>query len=545
MPPSASPLLKILVMLAINAGLKEQEPENRASFKLGEFVATVEKLRDKLNLPRKFVVDVRAMVDFLRLFEFMEVNGDLIGVDCRHESIADEIKRTSLENVMLYVTNEIEKYGAEAAEEAGAGSLAEAVADGQHIEIVDEIIVNENVNNSSGEIPVVEVVEKTEDVVLEETEEEKVEETLEADAAEKSAADGIVPSTTTESVAVPVLQPVEGDEVAMEIDSIDDKTKAIEERAPVESPSPELIAPREDIVGTKTEDSDTVAQIEEEKEEPHTKEPEAEQDPELLVEPNEVKKTDTTESEAPTETTIKSETAGNEVDESDAAPEEEEDDGDEGVEDEDDQQVPISDHKDDESLEEKQVSEEPKPTSPAASEIDDDEDDDQKTEESTVITKLDVEGNGNAKSRKRKRDDDSEIDDDTKPDSKRSKAPLLPAQYKRFQQVAINLISYIQQHRFSSPFLQPVKRSEASEYNDIVHHPRDLKLMMKAVKLKQHSPVYTLVKQLQRDVMLMFANCIMYNRSDDDLYKLTTSMRQDVNDNMPMFKEAEDEIRNE
>ncbi|CAN3367040.1 hypothetical protein DICA2_F06898 [Diutina catenulata] len=545
MPPSASPLLKILVMSAINAGLKEQEPENRASFKLGEFVATVEKLRDKLNLPRKFVVDVRAMVDFLRSFEFMEVNGDLIGVDCRHESIADEIKRTSLENVMLYVTNEIEKYGAEAAEEAGAGSLAEAVADGQHIEIVDEIIVNENVNNSSGEIPVVEVVEKTEDVVLEETEEEKVEETLEADAAEKSAADGIVPSTTTESVAVPVLQPVEGDEVAMEIDSIDDKTKAIEERAPVESPSPESIAPREDIVGTKTEDSDTVAQIEEEKEEPHTKEPEAEQDPELSVEPNEVKKTDTTESEAPTETTIKSETAGNEVDESDAAPEEEEDDGDEGVEDEDDQQVPISDHKDDESLEEKQVSEEPKPTSPAASEIDDDEDDDQKTEESTVITKSDVEGNGNAKSRKRKRDDDSEIDDDTKPDSKRSKAPLSPAQYKRFQQVAINLISYIQQHRFSSPFLQPVKRSEASEYNDIVHHPRDLKSMMKAVKSKQHSPVYTSVKQLQRDVMLMFANCIMYNRSDDDLYKLTTSMRQDVNDNMPMFKEAEDEIRNE
>ena len=66
---------------------------------------------------------------------------------------------------------------------------------------------------------------------------------------------------------------------------------------------------------------------------------------------------------------------------------------------------------------------------------------------------------------------------------------------------------------------------------------------MKALKSKKEPPVYLLIKELERDVMLMFANCIMYNRLDEDLVELTRTMKRDVGDMFKMFKEAELEMK--
>lgn len=129
------------------------------------------------------------------------------------------------------------------------------------------------------------------------------------------------------------------------------------------------------------------------------------------------------------------------------------------------------------------------------------------------------------------------------PSRKRSRSPTATAQRKRFQNIAVNLIDSILAHRYSLPFLHPVSRRDAPEYYDVIKEPKDLKNILKAVKLKVEPPEYLLVKQLERDIMLMFANCVMYNKSDEDLVRLTRSMKNEVNNIFKMFEDAELEMK--
>ncbi|KAI5965045.1 hypothetical protein KGF57_000838 [Candida theae] len=125
----------------------------------------------------------------------------------------------------------------------------------------------------------------------------------------------------------------------------------------------------------------------------------------------------------------------------------------------------------------------------------------------------------------------------------RSQSPAPTQHRKRFQNIAVNLINSIQEHRFSSPFLQAVNPKDAPNYYEMIYEPRNLKGILKALKSKADPPVYSSIKELERDVMLMFANCIMYNRPDEDLVELTRTMKRDVGDMFKMFKEAESEIK--
>ena len=126
----------------------------------------------------------------------------------------------------------------------------------------------------------------------------------------------------------------------------------------------------------------------------------------------------------------------------------------------------------------------------------------------------------------------------------RSHSPGAPLQHhKKFQSIAISLLNSIQEHRFSSPFLHAVNAKDAPNYYEIIHQPKDLKSILKALKSKADPPVYQLVVELERDIMLMFANCVMYNRLDEDLVGLTRTMKEEVGELFKMFKEAELEIR--
>ncbi|KAI5970108.1 hypothetical protein CANMA_000719 [Candida margitis] len=125
----------------------------------------------------------------------------------------------------------------------------------------------------------------------------------------------------------------------------------------------------------------------------------------------------------------------------------------------------------------------------------------------------------------------------------RSRSPAPSQHHKRFQNIAVNLISSIQEHRFSSPFLQAVNPKDAPNYYEMIYQPKDLKSISKALKSKNDPPAYSSIKELERDVMLMFANCIMYNRPDEDLVDLTRTMKKDVGDMFKMFKEAESEMK--
>lgn len=88
---------------------------------------------------------------------------------------------------------------------------------------------------------------------------------------------------------------------------------------------------------------------------------------------------------------------------------------------------------------------------------------------------------------------------------------------KRFQNVIGMLHSQISQHRNGTIFHNPIKKSEAPDYRDIVKRPMDLK----TIKSKIKDGVISNSLEFQRDIYLMFANAMMYNRPGSDVYNMT------------------------
>ncbi len=88
---------------------------------------------------------------------------------------------------------------------------------------------------------------------------------------------------------------------------------------------------------------------------------------------------------------------------------------------------------------------------------------------------------------------------------------------KRFQNVIGMLHSQISQHRSGNIFHNPIKASEAPDYHDIVKRPVDLK----TIKARIKDGIISNSLEYQRDIYLMFANAMMYNRPGSDIYSMT------------------------
>jgi bromodomain-containing protein 8 len=91
---------------------------------------------------------------------------------------------------------------------------------------------------------------------------------------------------------------------------------------------------------------------------------------------------------------------------------------------------------------------------------------------------------------------------------------------KRFQNVIGMLHSQISQHRNGNIFHNPIKDSEAPDYRDIVKRPMDLK----TIKTRIKDGLISTSLEFQRDVFLMFANSMMYNKPDSDIYAMAEAV---------------------
>lgn len=81
--------------------------------------------------------------------------------------------------------------------------------------------------------------------------------------------------------------------------------------------------------------------------------------------------------------------------------------------------------------------------------------------------------------------------------------------------------SQISQHRNGNIFHNPIKTSEAPDYYDIVKRPMDLK----TIKARIRDGQIASSDEFQRDVYLMFANSLMYNRPGSDIYNMAEEVR--------------------
>lgn len=161
------------------------------------------------------------------------------------------------------------------------------------------------------------------------------------------------------------------------------------------------------------------------------------------------------------------------------------------------------------------------------------EDPEESMEESTTL-----EGNNAAMEEK---EQTPKLEEDVQEPSsrKRSASPSASnVKHKRFQNIAVNLVNSIEEHRFSSPFLHPIN---SKEYDDLIYDAKDLKGILRAVKQKDVQ-TYETIKELERDIMLMFANCVMYNKSNTHLVGMARQMKDEIGTTLKMFEEAESEI---
>lgn len=116
---------------------------------------------------------------------------------------------------------------------------------------------------------------------------------------------------------------------------------------------------------------------------------------------------------------------------------------------------------------------------------------------------------------------------------------------KRFQNMIGMLHSQISAHRYGNIFHNPIKKSEAPDYHDIVKRPMDLKTIKSRVK----DGLISNSLEFQRDIFLMFANAMMYNRPGSEIYNMAEEVRSrpvhctaqyaDVNSQMMLSSEHE------
>ncbi|KAK1236602.1 hypothetical protein PQX77_000154 [Marasmius sp. AFHP31] len=110
---------------------------------------------------------------------------------------------------------------------------------------------------------------------------------------------------------------------------------------------------------------------------------------------------------------------------------------------------------------------------------------------------------------------------------------------KKFQNVIGMLHSQISQHRNGTIFHNPIRDSEAPDYHDIVKRPMDLK----TIKAKIRDGIITNSLEFQRDIYLMFANAMMYNRPGSDVYVMAEDMMLDCEDYIQTFRQTEGFLR--
>ncbi|GLD65877.1 histone acetyltransferase KAT2B, partial [Lates japonicus] len=70
-------------------------------------------------------------------------------------------------------------------------------------------------------------------------------------------------------------------------------------------------------------------------------------------------------------------------------------------------------------------------------------------------------------------------------------------------------------HQNAWPFMEPVKKTEAPGYYQVIRFPMDLKTMSERLK----SRYYTTRKLFMADMQRIFTNCREYNPPESEYYK--------------------------
>ncbi|OWZ36150.1 bromodomain-containing protein 8 [Cryptococcus neoformans c45] len=104
-----------------------------------------------------------------------------------------------------------------------------------------------------------------------------------------------------------------------------------------------------------------------------------------------------------------------------------------------------------------------------------------------------------------------------------------------------SLLEAMASHRFGTIFESPVRKSDAPDYYSVIKKPMDLK----TIKGKIKDGRIERIDELERDVLLMFSNAMMYNAPDSQVYEMAKEMMKDCEGHFAHFRNMEMELENE
>jgi len=100
-----------------------------------------------------------------------------------------------------------------------------------------------------------------------------------------------------------------------------------------------------------------------------------------------------------------------------------------------------------------------------------------------------------------------------------------------WKKAAIMLWKQIADHKYASIFMSPVRDEHAKSYSTVIKEPMDLARVRKRID----QGVIRNSQSLQRDLLLIFQNAMMYNSSKTEIYRMASEMEKDVNQQVADF----------
>ncbi|KAG9016133.1 hypothetical protein FRB93_011607 [Tulasnella sp. JGI-2019a] len=93
----------------------------------------------------------------------------------------------------------------------------------------------------------------------------------------------------------------------------------------------------------------------------------------------------------------------------------------------------------------------------------------------------------------------------------------------------------ISEHRFGNIFHNPIKMSDAPDYYNVIKRPMDLKTIKQRIK----EGTVKDSQEFQRDVYLMYANALMFNGPQTEIYRMTMEMMQETEKDFQLQLQSE------
>lgn len=107
--------------------------------------------------------------------------------------------------------------------------------------------------------------------------------------------------------------------------------------------------------------------------------------------------------------------------------------------------------------------------------------------------------------------------------------------YRNWKKAVLLVHGRLAMHKYASLFMKSITNDQAPNYHDFVYRPMDLQTIRKNID----AGVIRNNNEFHRDVLLMFANAIMYNDFGSQIYEMAIEMRKEAQEQIQILFQAQ------